>query len=332
MLIKEVNKTEKDDFNKAVGSITQSWEWGEFREKTGRSVVRLGEYDRKKLVRGVSVFIHPVPYFSFNIGYVPRCFGLTDEWLLAVSRVGERNNCVFIKLDPDYGEKVESGGKYKLAAGKSIMPKYSFSIDLSRNEGELFKGMKEKTRYNIKLGEKYGIIVKKGETEKEVEIFTQLLRKTEERQGFYSHYSDYYKMLWETLSCDQRYLLIGYFDNTPLSGLMLLKFKDKFYYPYGGSSLKHREKMVNYVTHWEAIKLGKKLGCNSYDMWGAYKESESEGDPWFGIYRFKKGFGGKLFEYPDSLDIILDEKMYKSYLLLDKVRWKWLNLRRKLRI
>ena len=50
----------------------------------------------------------------------------------------------------------------------------------------------KKTRYNIKLAQKKGVEIKDDNPDN----FIKLLEKTESRQGFYSHDTNYYKKLW----------------------------------------------------------------------------------------------------------------------------------------
>jgi len=49
MKIKEVSLKEKDKFNSLVTHPLQSWEWGEFRKKTGIEIIRLGAYKNNNL-------------------------------------------------------------------------------------------------------------------------------------------------------------------------------------------------------------------------------------------------------------------------------------------
>ena len=48
----------------------QTWEWGEFREKAGNKVVRLGVFDGYKLTDAVQVIFSKIPHTNYKIGTV----------------------------------------------------------------------------------------------------------------------------------------------------------------------------------------------------------------------------------------------------------------------
>ena len=72
MIIREVLAEEKKKFNQVVTHPLQTWEWGEFRKKTGVEVVRLGVFDKAQLRAGWQLTIHNLPYLPFKIIYFPR--------------------------------------------------------------------------------------------------------------------------------------------------------------------------------------------------------------------------------------------------------------------
>jgi len=62
--------------------------------------------------------------------------------------------------------------------------------------------------------------------------------------------------------------------------------------------------MPAYIIQWEAMKWAKERGCRSYDLWGIpdmeeedlereFQSRQSHEGLW-GIYRFKRGFGGEV--------------------------------------
>ena len=49
MIIREVLEEEKEAFNKLAPYPVQSWEWGQFGQKCGLKVIRLGLFDDEKI-------------------------------------------------------------------------------------------------------------------------------------------------------------------------------------------------------------------------------------------------------------------------------------------
>jgi peptidoglycan pentaglycine glycine transferase (the first glycine) len=80
------------------------------------------------------------------------------------------------------------------------------------------------------------------------------------------------------------------------------------------------------------IRFGKAQGCKSFDMWGSLGPNPDPKDPWNGFHRFKKGYGGELVEFIGTYDLVNDYPMYKIYTLANSLRWKYLRLKKKLKL
>lgn len=300
-------------FFKVTKHITQSQEWAKFRLTTP-NVVKVINY------HGTQIYFHRVPYLPFTVAYIPRAdIKVNDE----LKTLCQKEKALFLKIEP----LTKFDQLDKFVKSRPVLPQHTIYIDLTKSEENLLKEMHEKTRYNLRLAQKKGVVVKEGEN---LEEFIKLLEKTEKRQGFYSHYPNYYRKLWEILRpAKMVYLLSASFPNPPnppnppIAALMLFSYDGILYYPYGGSDPKYREYQAPSLLHWEAIRLGKKLNCKIYDLWGSYKEKPEESDPWWGIYRFKSGFGGKEINFPPSFDVSLSP-LYPLFLLSDRLRWFFL--------
>jgi lipid II:glycine glycyltransferase (peptidoglycan interpeptide bridge formation enzyme) len=102
---------------------------------------------------------------------------------------------------------------------------------------------------------------------------------------------------------------------------MLFILGTQAWYFYGGSSNEERNRMPTYLLQWEAMRWAKAHGATSYDLWGVPDEDEEtlEGnfetrhDGLWGVYRFKRGFGGKLIREPHALDRVYSPLLYKAY-------------------
>jgi len=346
MIIREITDKDKAAFNKLASHPLQSFEWGEFRKLTGVKVVRKGVFEKNKLVSGIQATIHPLPKINWNIGYFPKG-RMPDEHQLEVLRqIGKKNKCIFIKLEPDVGATIEKH-QIQLSAekaieeflrkegckkGRPLFTKYSFQLDLKKSEDELLKKMHSKTRYNIRLAGRKGVKVVVDNSEENFKLFLYLLfQETLPRQGFYAHTPDYYKNLWEMLKpAGMVHLLRAYWKKETLAIFMVFIFNKKIYYPYGASTRKYRELMAPNLLMWEAIKFGRKQGCELFDMWGSLGPEANKKDPWYGFHKFKQGYGGDLVEFIGSYDLVLNEKLYPIYKTADKFRWGYLKAKTKI--
>jgi lipid II:glycine glycyltransferase (peptidoglycan interpeptide bridge formation enzyme) len=358
MLIREILPDDKENYNAAVSHVTQSFEWGEFKHLSGAKLLRLGKFEGENLIYGFQLTFHTAP-FGVKIGYLPRIDAVTPEIFEALVKIGIENNLLFIKIEPnilksDVAKMTQLNEAVKnftvpFLKTKPIIPNNTFLVDLTKTEDEILTAMHEKTRYNIHVSEKHNVKVRLGETVDDLSIFLNLQRQTARRQNFEAHADSYFVSMRESLKdkgmwfqliaeidkpvgyvtpSDTSLASLFFKKNTlPLSSIILFRFKNTLYYPYGGSALAFREKMANHAIHWAAIKLGKKLGCTKYDLWGCLGENPNPHDPWFGFHRFKQGFGGQLISYCDSYDLVFHPKLYQWFNHLNNLRFTLLKLK-----
>jgi len=97
-----------------------------------------------------------------------------------------------------------------------------------------------------------------------------------------------------------------------LSGSIMAYWGDKSWYMYGASADYCRDTMPNYLMQWEMIRYGVRLGLNMYDLRGVPAAPDPD-DPLYGLYRFKKGFGGDLEEFPGSFYLVRNHLIYWLY-------------------
>ena len=208
-----------------------------------------------------------------------------------------------------------------------LFPSWTQILDLTKSEEELLKSFHSKTRYNIRLAEKKGVVIKEMSNKEGFEIFSKLYFDTCKRQKYFGHSPKYHKIIWESLKKDIAHILIAFYNNVPLASYELFYFKKTFYYPYGGTSIEYRNLMASNLLMWEAIKLGKKLGAEKFDMWGSLGPNYDPTDPWSGFTRFKEGYSTKFTEFIGSYDLITNKKLYHLYNLIYTMREQYLKLR-----
>ncbi|MCX6816990.1 MAG: peptidoglycan bridge formation glycyltransferase FemA/FemB family protein [Candidatus Beckwithbacteria bacterium] len=345
MIIRDISQADKDAFNQKAGHPLQAYEWGQFRELTGVKVIRKGIFEGKKLITPMQVTIHPLPAqaglpkINLNIGYFPKG-PMPDETQLKVLRqIGEENRCLFIKLEPNVPRASASEAIDKFLfdrgckKGRPMFTKYTFELNLKESEETLLKNMHPKTRYNINLAQRKGVKVVADNSQKSFKWFIKLLfEETVKRQGFYSHTPDYFAKMWQVLKpTGMAQILRAEYQGKILATFMVFVFNNKIYYPYGASTREDKELMAPNLVMWETIRLGKKLNCQSLDMWGALGPKPNPKDPWYGFHRFKQGYGTNLIEFLGSYDLVLRPKAYGLYRIAEELRWLGLRLKAKIR-
>lgn len=329
MTVREVSQKDKSAYDKLATHVIQSWEWGEFRKKMGTDLVRLGEYSGNKLTSAYQLTFHPVPFFkNITIGYFPKGPMPTKTMIKALIDLGAKKRAAFIKIEPNIISDRKTTNDERLTrlglirSKKSLFTKYNFLVDLTQSEEKLLANMHPKTRYNIKLAQKKGVKVYDSTADSDFKTYLKLYFETTNRQKYFGHSPAYHQKVWETLRpAKMARIVIGQYQKKPLVAWMLLNFGDTLYYPYGGSSLEHKEVMASNLVAWEVIRLGKKLNFKTFDMWGALPPDADKTNPWYGFHRFKEGYGGKHVEYIGTYDLVLRPLLYTALNLADKVRW-----------
>lgn len=337
MIIRDISQNEAAVFNKAVTHPLQSFEWGEFREKTSVKVIRKGIFENEKLITPVQVTIHPIPKMKFNVGYYPKGPMPDDNQIDLLKKIGEENNCILVKIEPNIGSKINEDRpgsrawktietfllKRGLKPGQPLFTKYTFQLDLNHSEEKLLAKMSPKTRYNIRLAKKRGVKVIVDDSDNNFKWFLRLLfEQTVERQGFYAHSPRYFEKLWEALKpTGMAHLIRAYYQDQTLAVFMVFVFNKTIYYPYGASTREKKELMAPNLVMWETIRFGKKQGCKMLDMWGALGPKANQKNPWYGFHRFKQGYGADLVEFMGTYDLVINKPLYPIYRVTDSLRW-----------
>lgn len=329
-----IEEKDKTIFNKLSIHPLQSWEWGEFRKSQGHKVVRIGKIEGKELNEVYQITFHRIPFF-YSVGYLPKSPFPGKEILEKLKEIAKENKAIFIKLEPNVETQSFKDAKFQsfdLKEGKSLFTKYTSVIDLTKSEEEIFNSFKPKTRYNIRLAEKHGIKTQEDNSNEAFEKYLDLLFETTGRQGFFAHNKDYHRRQWQIMqSAGISHLLTATYQGKILSAFLLFDFNGVLYYPYGASTREHKELMAPTLLMWEAIKFGKRQGCRSFDLWGDIEPNPSPNHPYYGFHRFKEGFSPKLVEFIGSYDLVINQPLYYTYGLLDKIRWIILRIKRNLK-
>lgn len=310
-MITYVDKEKWNEFVAAApnSSVLQSYEWGELKSRFGWKPIRIVLEEEGRIVAGISILKREIPFIRHSFFYAPRgpIIDFTNKDLLhdlldVVEKEADRNHAISLKIDPEVveGNTEASNNLRSLGfdkAHKQIQPRATFMLDIKPGLNDLLKSFEEKTRYNIRLAAKKGVVIKEDNSEKGIRTFFAIYLETSKRDNFMVHPLNYYLKIREIIySANMGTTFIAYFEDKPIAAVIIFCFGKKIWYMYGASAGAARNVMPNHLLHFEVIKWAKAEGFTEYDLWGI-PVNPHEGHPLYGVYRFKKGFKGELKKY-----------------------------------
>ena len=275
---------------------------------------------------GAQVLFRRLP-LGFTIAYIPKG-PVGEDWEALwpqVDALCRERRAVFLKVEPDaWMDEYDALNQRLTAAGfrpstHDLQPPRTVTIDIGQEDDDILAAMKQKTRYNIRLAGRKEVEVHASD---DLAAFGKLMEVTGERDEFGVHTLAYYRRAYELFHpLEMCELLIASYQGAPLAGLMVFAAGQRAWYLYGASNNQERNRMPTYLIQWEAIRWAKAKGCTEYDLWGVpdYDEETLEtqfserSDGLWGVYRFKRGFGGEVKRGVGTWDKVYQPALYWAY-------------------
>jgi peptidoglycan pentaglycine glycine transferase (the first glycine) len=315
------------------GHLLQSWAWGALKAGFGWRAQRLA-------VGGAcaQVLFRRLPAGLGAIGYAPRgpAADFGDEAALralleAIRPLARQQRALCLKIEPNREDDPALADCLRALgfrpSPQPIQPRRTIVVDLDAAPEALLERMKQKTRYNVRLAARKGVTVRAGD-EADLAAFYRLMARTAARDRFGIHSRAYYEAAHRLfVAAGRGRLLLAEHEGRLLAGLVAFAFGDTACYMYGASADEKRNLMPAYLLQWEAMQWAREQGCRAYDLWGVPDEEEEvleagfeqRGDGLWGVYRFKRGFGGRLVRTVGAWDLVYAPLRYRLYTLA--VRW-----------
>lgn len=303
--------------------LLQTGAWGELKSQFGWRASWLVEGNC-----GAQVLFRKLP-LGFSVAYIPKgpVGKPSRAFWSQVDALCRRQHAVFLKVEPDQWEEDQASVVLEGAPfipSTSIQPRRTIVIDLAAGDEAILAQMKQKTRYNLRLAQKRGVRVCASE---DVESFYRLMQTTGERDEFGIHTLSYYQKSLELFrprsECE---LFLAAWEGEMIAGLMVFRRGPRAWYFYGASGSAHRELMAPYGLQWEAMQWARAQGASTYDLWGVpdYGQEVLEAEfmdhthQLWGVYRFKRGFGGELKRSAGAWDRVYQPWLYRLLLRMGR--------------
>jgi peptidoglycan pentaglycine glycine transferase (the first glycine) len=312
--------------------LLQTSAWGDLKAAFGWRPVRIALAESGgTLIAGVQLLFRRLPLRLGWLAYAP--YGPLVDWsdsaqaralLAAVDRTAKQYGAAFLKIEPGYN----LGGVDFAAHGfcpspQTVQPPRTITLDLSVDEDIILKQMNQGTRRNIRKSAKFEVDIRQG-LRADVASFNALLDETGDRADFGIHAPEYYEHAYDLFVPQGRAALImGSYAGQDLAGVMVFALGEWAWYFYGASSDRERKRMASYGVQWGGIQWAKAQGATIYDMYGVpdfapetlEAEFQNRPDGLWGVYRFKRGWGGTVVRSVGAWDRVYNRLVYAVYRL-----------------
>lgn len=214
----------------------------------------------------------------------------------------KKEKAIGLRLNPYWefpiGERIESGLKelgFEPFQRKNDRHFETLTIALGQSTEEIFKRFRKTTRYEIKKARNLGSSVKIAEDESELWDFFRVFKTMSQKKQIKVPTYYYFQKLWDLVlkKQDLGILLLSYFRDQLISGVIILKHGERAVYSWGASVNGDQGKISKtHLAMWEGIIWAKGNGCRLFDM-GGYTGGQGSSSVTENIDLFKKGFGGE---------------------------------------
>ena len=324
------------------GGFLQSKEWEAFQRESGHRVMRiesgdfsvLGIFNQLPLV-GYYCYVSRGPILKIgNLAPDEECKGESVGVLIqTLVEKARQQGAGWIRIEPQTEAELTLiqavlKGKYPLQKSrKNHQPAQTLMLDLSLSEEALLSRMKSKTRYNIRLSKKKGVMIMQTREASDVERFCDLVEETAVRDGIVSHPREHYRKMLSCIKEEKLVLMTARFQGKIIAGALVSFYGGVATYLHGASANENRNVMAPYGLQWAAIIEARKRGCFRYDFGGVKivetksQQLEKE-NSWAGITRFKEGFcpDNQPVKFPGCYDIVLSRFKYHVYGILQRIK------------
>jgi serine/alanine adding enzyme len=324
------------------GHLLQSSGWGRLKAGFGWQPRRIAVAAPEGVLAGAQVLFRR--RLGVSVAYVPRgpLFAGDAEantlLLAALDRLARRNRAVFLRLEPNLLEHDSAAGQlhsllllqgFQVAA--PIQPRSSIHLDLTPAPERLLAAMNKGHRADIRRAERDGVAVWAGAGAADLATFYAIYQETAQRAGFAIHSQAYYQAAWDHFTQSPHdthaQLLLAGQAGKALAAFLIFEWAGEGLYLYSCSTEAGQKSGANHLLQWRALLWAKERGCARYDFWGipdelgqaagavdeaerARLEQEAQADPMFGVFRFKKSFGGQVVRYLPAYDRIYLPPLY----------------------
>lgn len=333
-MIREATKSEITDWNKLItrnpagGHVFQTTEWNSFKAISGWQPL-YWVYQHTKADKPVYFTLLRKSLPAFGTTYVvakgPELFKLgslshKDKATMA-KFIGELKamlvqhdpRALLLKLEPEIlADELDMASLGMIKARADLYFKATILVDIDRNDDELLASFKQKTRYNIRLAERKGVVVEERPVDTAaVDQMYDMMSATQARASFYLRPKAIYADYWQRFAnSGLGKLLVATHEGQDLAFVYLFLYGKRAYYKDGGSYRVKQNLMAPYLLQFRAMQWARDNGASVYDTIAVPPRDQLDNPNHHqaGLYRFKSGFNPEVIEFVGAWDLPLSNR------------------------
>lgn len=322
--------------NHPHGAFQQSPRWNIVKSEWQSEVV-VSRDETGRIKGGVMILIRKMGIKTMMYACRGPVCDYTDSETLAdltagIKEVAKKHKAYVFIMDPlveaDDSETIQffKNGGYKIKEHASfhetIQPRYNYMLDYLKgmSPDELIMKMDRKTRYDMRYGEKHGVVCKSVGLDG-LDDFYNIYSITGQRKHFNIRPREYFEKMLTGLGENCR-LYVCYLEDEPLCGGIVVQYAGTTSHVYGASSNQNRNLRATYLQQKVFMEWALEGGCHTYDMQGVAPTPDIDPEL-YGVLQFKDNFSGRIVETAGEFTIVFDP-LYKKAIDIA------LNIRRKI--
>lgn len=330
--------------------VLQLAAWGDLKRAFGWQADRVALVEGGQIVAGTQLLFRRLPFRLGTMAYLamgpyvstdlPYDAGTRYSVSLqnAIDACSRQHRAAFLKWEPGIieADTVGAQGRAPLPSpsqlrfrpsAQTIQPPRTILIDISGDDDTILGRMNQGTRRKIRQSQKNDIRYWEA-SRADVASFNALLHTTGARNAFGVHAPEYYERAYDLFVPQHAALILAEHEGDALAGVMVFAAGQTAWYLYGASADIKRNLMAAYGVQWAAIQWAKARGCTLYDLWGIPDEDEAaletqfqeRSDGLWGVYGFKRGWGGQVARAQGAWDRVYNPLVYNAYKIALRLR------------
>jgi lipid II:glycine glycyltransferase (peptidoglycan interpeptide bridge formation enzyme) len=303
--------------------------------------------------RGRHISVPYGPLFRYDLS--PQDFADIAPLLVnALRNAATQHRCTFVRCspflarcdEPAFLKMLRAAGTQAMRSPLHLLAEQVWYLPLTQqdrwcapyatgaaaDEETLFKQFRSTTRNLIRRAEKEGVTIRSSaQPETDIEHFLVLHDETRQRHGFTPYTNAFFSAQVRRFAArNECTVYVAEYQGKVIASSVHIHAFGETSYHHGASADAYKKIPASYLLQWTAIRDALRRGDDVYNFWGIAplvtaadgQQRAEKGHPFAGVTLFKTGFGGKLLELTQCVDIPLSLQYHgtRAFELLRKWR------------